>query len=47
MASKAKIEKFGSQDKSKIRGKVGHSRTGQCTAKGKCFHGQIKRPGQR
>jgi hypothetical protein len=45
MASKATVQKFGPQDKSRITGKVGHSRTGACTAKGRCFHGDIKRRG--
>ena len=40
MASKATVIKFGPQNKSKIRGKVKHTRTGACTAKGKCYHGQ-------
>lgn len=40
MASKAAIIKFGPQDKSRVKGKVGHTRTGACTAKGKCFHGK-------
>ena len=42
MASKAAIMKFGPQDKSKVKGKVGHTRTGACTSKGKCFHGKKK-----
>ncbi len=41
MAKKApKVEKFGPQNKSRIIGKVGHTRTGACTAKGKCYHGK-------
>ena len=40
MASKAVAIKFGPQDKAKIKGKVRHTRTGACTAKGKCFHGK-------
>ena len=39
MGSKAKIEKFETINKSKIKGKVGHTRTGACTAKGRCYHG--------
>ncbi len=39
MASKAAIIKFGPQNKSTIKGKVGHTRTGAYTSKGKCFHG--------
>jgi hypothetical protein len=38
-----RIESFGPQNKSTIKGKVGHSRTGACTARGKCFHGMKKR----
>lgn len=41
MATKVQAIKFGPQDKSRIKGKVAHSRTGACTAKGKCFHGWI------
>ena len=37
MASKAVVYKFGPNDKSKIKGKRNHSRTGACTAKGKCY----------
>ena len=37
-----KVEKFASVDKAKIRGKVRHTRTGACTAKGKCYHGKTK-----
>lgn len=37
-----KVEKFGPQDKRKIRGKVEHTRTGACTSKGKCYHGWKK-----
>lgn len=40
MASKAKVEKFGPQNKSQIKGRSHHTRTGACTAKGKCFHGK-------
>lgn len=42
MASKAIVIKFGPQDKSRIKGKVRHTRTGACTAKGKCYHGKKK-----
>jgi len=35
-----KAEKFGPQNKGRIIGKVKHTRTGACTAKGKCFHGK-------
>lgn len=44
MASKAKIEKFGPQNKSLIRGRVQHTRTGACTSTGRCYHGMIQRP---
>lgn len=40
MASKAKIERFEKTNKQNIKGRVKHSRTGQCTSKGKCFHGK-------
>lgn len=40
MAKKILAIKFGPQDKSKIIGRVKHTRTGACTAKGKCFHGK-------
>lgn len=35
--------KFDKTDKARIRGKVGHTRTGACTAKGRCFHGKNHR----
>lgn len=38
MGSKVKIEKFDTINKAQIKGKVGHTRTGACTSKGKCFH---------
>lgn len=34
--------RFDKIDKARIRGKVGHTRTGACTSKGRCFHGRIK-----
>ncbi len=39
---RVKVIKFGPQNKAKIKGRVGHTRTGQCTAKGKCYHGKTK-----
>lgn len=39
MAKKLFAVKFEKTDKAKIRGKVRHTRTGACTAKGKCYHG--------
>jgi hypothetical protein len=35
-----KVEKFGPQNKGKVIGKVGHTRTGACTSRGKCYHGK-------
>lgn len=35
--------KFDKVDKARIRGKAGHTRTGACTAKGRCYHGWIHR----
>jgi len=37
---KVKVEKFETTDKGRIKGKVGHTRTGACTAKGRCYHGR-------
>ena len=34
--------KFEHIDKAKIKGRVGHTRTGACTASGRCFHGRTK-----
>lgn len=39
MGVKAKIQKFETVNKAQIKGKVGHTRTGACTAEGRCFHG--------
>jgi hypothetical protein len=36
---KVQAVKFEAVDKKRIKGKVGHSRTGACNAKGRCFHG--------
>jgi hypothetical protein len=40
--AKRKIQavKFEAVNKKQIRGKVGHTRTGACTAKGRCYHGR-------
>lgn len=35
-------QKFDKVDKSKTKGFVGHTRTGACTSKGKCYHGKRK-----
>lgn len=43
MAKKVKVEKFDAVDKKQIKGRVQHTRTGACTAKGKCFHGRTPR----
>jgi len=32
--------KFDTVNKSQIKGKVGHTRTGACTSKGRCYHGK-------
>lgn len=42
MGVKAKIEKFETTNKKNIKGKVRHTRTGACTAKGRCFHGKTQ-----
>jgi hypothetical protein len=34
--------KFDRADKSRFKGKVGHTRTGACTSRGKCFHRRSK-----
>lgn len=43
MAKKALAVKFDAVNKAQINGKVGHTRTGACTAKGRCYHGKIRR----
>ena len=42
MGQRAQVYKFDKTDKKTIRGKVKHSRTGQCTCKigAKCYHGK-------
>ena len=40
--AKALAIKFGAVNKQQISGKVGHTRTGACTAKGRCFHGRTR-----
>jgi len=42
MGFKKQAEKFQRIDKKSVRGRVKHTRTGACTAKGKCFHGKKK-----
>jgi hypothetical protein len=34
--------RFDAVNKKNIKGKVGHTRTGACTAAGRCYHGRIK-----
>lgn len=43
MAKKVQAVRFDAVDKKQIKGKVGHTRTGACTSKGRCFHGRTKR----
>lgn len=43
MAKKALAVRFDKTNKAQIRGLVGHSRTGACTSKGRCYHGTIQR----
>jgi len=43
MGKKLLAVKFDAVDKRKIKGLVGHTRTGACTSKGKCYHGKVKR----
>ena len=42
MAKFRKVEKFKTLDKANVKGKVGHTRTGACTSRGKCYHGRKK-----
>ena len=35
--------KFEKTNKAQILGRVGHTRTGACTSRGKCYHGR-RRP---
>lgn len=41
MGAKAKVLKFETTNKANIKGRVKHSRTGQCTCKltSRCYHG--------
>lgn len=36
------VIRFDAVDKKRIKGKVRHTRTGACTAKGRCFHGRTR-----
>ncbi len=40
---KVQAVRFDAVDKKQIKGKVRHTRTGACTAKGRCFHGRTGR----
>lgn len=42
MGYKKQAEKFDRINKRQVKGRKSHSRTGACTAKGKCFHGKKK-----
>jgi hypothetical protein len=42
MAKKALAVRFDKTDKGLVKGKVGHTRTGACTSRGKCYHGWKK-----
>ena len=45
MGKKVMAIKFEAVDKARIKGHVKHTRTGACTAKGKCYHGKTPRHG--
>lgn len=34
------VYKFGPTNKKNIKGRIRHTRTGACTARGKCYHGK-------
>lgn len=40
MAVKVKAQKFDTMNKGSLKTPVKHTRTGQCTSKGKCYHGR-------
>lgn len=42
--AKARVRaiRFEKTNKKQIKGKVGHTRTGACTAKGRCYHGRSR-----
>jgi len=40
VAKKIKVEKFQAVDKALVKGKIKHTRTGACTAIGRCYHGR-------
>jgi hypothetical protein len=39
---KVQAVRFDAVDKKLIKGRVGHTRTGACTAKGRCNHGRTR-----
>lgn len=39
---KVQAVRFDAVDKAKIKGLVGHTRTGACTARGRCYHGRTR-----
>jgi len=44
MAKKrAQAIKFDAVNKARIKGRIGHTRTGACTARGCCYHGRTKK----
>lgn len=38
---RVQAQKFDRVDKQRIKGRVGHTRTGACTSRGKCYHGMV------
>lgn len=40
MATKVQAQKFDTVNKSQLKTPVKHTRTGQCTSRGKCYHGK-------
>ena len=39
---KAQAVKFETVNKKQIKGRICHTRTGACTARGRCYHGRTK-----
>ena len=44
MGQRVKVIAFERTNKARIHGRVGHTRTGACTSRGRCFHGWTNRP---
>lgn len=40
---RVQVIKFDAVNKKQIRGKIGHTRTGACPARGRCYHGRTAR----